>query len=318
MKSFLGFLAIFFVILTLTLGFPYFINWLVIKSCTYDISKIDWSKSGTFGDTYGALNAFFSGLALFGLIYTIYLQITQLNIQRQELKASKDESVMNRATDILYNQLEKINQEVQSVDFEMDDESGSGLKAFDILFKLFKNHNEQKKEFLDKKRNLPTDKDSDGFPKDQELKIFLGTTTLSAAIIISDHSKTIKRYISSISSSIYVLKEIITRKDLNADQVKELRNLFFLNIGQLQLSTLKLINDEISFFKENDYTFPLFFKKLYDDTSFYDNEVKSVFTIGDIISTILQFYSEDLTEENLALLKRLWKSELQNQHLSNL
>nr|WP_315232232.1 hypothetical protein [uncultured Flavobacterium sp.] len=51
----------------------------------------DWSKSGTFGDTFGAINSLFSGLALAGIIYTIYLQKIELGLQRKELEYTRDE-----------------------------------------------------------------------------------------------------------------------------------------------------------------------------------------------------------------------------------
>ncbi len=51
----------------------------------------DWSKSGSFGDTFGAINSLFSGLALAGIIYTIYLQKTELSLQREELKYTREE-----------------------------------------------------------------------------------------------------------------------------------------------------------------------------------------------------------------------------------
>ncbi len=51
----------------------------------------DWSKSGSFGDTFGAINSLFSGLALAGIIYTIYLQKTELGLQRKELKYTRKE-----------------------------------------------------------------------------------------------------------------------------------------------------------------------------------------------------------------------------------
>lgn len=51
----------------------------------------DWSASGAFGDTFGATNSLFSGLALAGLIYTVILQTEELKIQREELKLTRDQ-----------------------------------------------------------------------------------------------------------------------------------------------------------------------------------------------------------------------------------
>ena len=50
-----------------------------------------WADSGTFGDTFGAINALFSGLAFAGLIYTVLLQRNELALQRQELYLTRQE-----------------------------------------------------------------------------------------------------------------------------------------------------------------------------------------------------------------------------------
>ncbi|QQZ64479.1 hypothetical protein JI735_34125 (plasmid) [Paenibacillus sonchi] len=44
----------------------------------------DWGESGTFGDSFGVLNALFSGLALAGVIYTLNLQVRTFELQRKD------------------------------------------------------------------------------------------------------------------------------------------------------------------------------------------------------------------------------------------
>ena len=46
---------------------------------------------GTFGDMFGSVNAFFSGAALAGVIYTIALQRRELQLQRHELQLTRQE-----------------------------------------------------------------------------------------------------------------------------------------------------------------------------------------------------------------------------------
>ncbi|MEB3120418.1 MAG: hypothetical protein VKL41_04250, partial [Snowella sp.] len=48
----------------------------------------NWEQRGQFGDMFGAVNAFFSGLALVGIVYNIILQRKELRLQRQELDRS--------------------------------------------------------------------------------------------------------------------------------------------------------------------------------------------------------------------------------------
>lgn len=50
-----------------------------------------WAQRGQFGDMFGAINALFSGLALGGVIYAIFLQREELHLQRRELASTRDE-----------------------------------------------------------------------------------------------------------------------------------------------------------------------------------------------------------------------------------
>lgn len=51
----------------------------------------EWAESGQFGDMFGGLNAFFSGLAFLGVIYAILLQREELSLQRKELELTRKE-----------------------------------------------------------------------------------------------------------------------------------------------------------------------------------------------------------------------------------
>lgn len=51
----------------------------------------DNTNEALFGDSFGALNALFSGLAFAGIIYTIQLQRKELQLQREELKLTRKE-----------------------------------------------------------------------------------------------------------------------------------------------------------------------------------------------------------------------------------
>lgn len=61
-------------------------------STVFIIKGIDnWADRGTFGDLFGAVNALFSGLAFAGLIYTIFLQKEDLQMQREEIAQNRKE-----------------------------------------------------------------------------------------------------------------------------------------------------------------------------------------------------------------------------------
>jgi len=51
---------------------------------------------GVFGDAFGALNAFFSGLGFLGLAVAIYLQHRQLLIQSNELRLQREQLMLTR------------------------------------------------------------------------------------------------------------------------------------------------------------------------------------------------------------------------------
>lgn len=63
-------------------------------SVTNLISKPE--QQGQFGDMFGAANTLFSGLAFAGIIYTIWLQRTELKLQRIELRDTKEELKLSR------------------------------------------------------------------------------------------------------------------------------------------------------------------------------------------------------------------------------
>ena len=53
-------------------------------------NQYSWEVRGQFGDVFGALNAFFSGLAFAGVIYAIMLQREELALQREEMRLSRE------------------------------------------------------------------------------------------------------------------------------------------------------------------------------------------------------------------------------------
>ncbi len=59
---------------------------------------------GQFGDSFGAVNALFSGLALAGIVLTLIMQRQELALQREELKLTREE--MKRSSDALNSQVD--------------------------------------------------------------------------------------------------------------------------------------------------------------------------------------------------------------------
>lgn len=83
-------ITIFFILLT-----TLFIFWIFFGLSSYALLPLlidkDMTALGQFGDMFGAANSLFSAFAFAGVIYTILLQRTELQLQRQELEDTRAE-----------------------------------------------------------------------------------------------------------------------------------------------------------------------------------------------------------------------------------
>ena len=80
---------------------PWFIGVIILWTVYLSIIWLsNWplkEDKGEFGDTFGALNALFAGLAFAGVIYAILLQQRELKLQREELELQRKELEETRA-----------------------------------------------------------------------------------------------------------------------------------------------------------------------------------------------------------------------------
>ncbi len=116
---------------------------------TYFLLKdLGLDERGTLGDMFGTVNALFSGLAFAGIIITILLQRKELKYQREELKATRKEFVIQNKTlrtqrfeNTFFGLINLHNQIVKDIDFEKHDllsstsETFIGRDAFQQAFK---------------------------------------------------------------------------------------------------------------------------------------------------------------------------------------
>jgi hypothetical protein len=72
-------------------------NWYFLKD--------DQTTRGTFGDMFGGVNAFFSGLAFAVLVFTLLQQRTELSLQRKELAMTREELAGQRRALVSQNEL---------------------------------------------------------------------------------------------------------------------------------------------------------------------------------------------------------------------
>ena len=74
------------------------ILWIVYLCIVWMSTWLPKDDKGVFGDTFGALNALFAGLAFAGVIYAILLQRKELELQREELKDTRAEITGQKET----------------------------------------------------------------------------------------------------------------------------------------------------------------------------------------------------------------------------
>jgi len=57
--------------------------------CLFNLKNFEIKSAGEFGDTFGVLNAFFSGAAFLGFLYALSLQLDELMIQGQNYEKAE-------------------------------------------------------------------------------------------------------------------------------------------------------------------------------------------------------------------------------------
>ncbi|MCH2232165.1 MAG: hypothetical protein MK105_17650 [Crocinitomicaceae bacterium] len=122
----------------LIVGF-WLLAWLLIE---FGFTKHE--ERGTFGDMFGSINALYSGLALGGIILTIFLQKKELKYQRRELRETRRE-------------------------FEIQNETLKIQKFENTFFNLIRNHS-QMMDTLSEKREYSSDTVVDRYRALEEIK----------------------------------------------------------------------------------------------------------------------------------------------------
>lgn len=85
-----------FVMLTLIAGAIIYV-WLKVPNIMASgLTKAD--NAGTYGDSFGSVNALFTGLAFSGLVFSILLQQRQIRLQREDFLSQLDEMEDSRET----------------------------------------------------------------------------------------------------------------------------------------------------------------------------------------------------------------------------
>lgn len=94
-------------IIAVTLCFPLIVRYV------FGVSALD--EAGQSGDQYGSLNTLFSGLAFTAIIYTIYLQQRDLNVQQNALAKQQDEMEQQRLETFFFNLQDQIRKDRDNI-----------------------------------------------------------------------------------------------------------------------------------------------------------------------------------------------------------
>jgi hypothetical protein len=124
-KSWLLPLALLLIVVTLWLS-----SWAIIAWAFPTEGKTDgYTTRGQFGDMFGAVNSLFSGLALAGVVYTIYLQHREIEEQRKEAK--ENEEFRRSQTAALNAQVDALRSTVGSLQEQLSLQKQAALPALD-------------------------------------------------------------------------------------------------------------------------------------------------------------------------------------------
>jgi len=121
-----GLIAVIFTIY----GFAVELKWLFF-------SGKDASASGTFGDSFGALTAFFSALAFGGLMITIWQQQTELSLTREEMKDQKFENMLFKMLEIFASIVGDLDLRSKALN---NQQTATGRDCFAIFIKRLRVH----------------------------------------------------------------------------------------------------------------------------------------------------------------------------------
>lgn len=282
-KYLLLFIKIAFVFLALSFVFPFVVNYYFEN----------WQTSGTFGDTFGALNTFFSGLALSGVIVTILIQRTELanqrielSLQRNEMQETRKEFLLNRTTTLVYNQLDRFEKALSDLTIRASD--GAIYKGNDAVLYLDENENPVYK---------PYDKSEEQYSS--EMKVAL----IELLKIYTPNKSELEKFAHSAATAVDVLKRLIYKTDLEISELNDLKNLFFVNIGFINMGIIERISEvaklQLEYLEGMDYI--------------QNNLDLGTIMHADIfLKSINEFYKLRLTEENFEENKLKWINSLGN------
>ncbi|WP_111684514.1 hypothetical protein [Winogradskyella tangerina] len=165
--------------------------------------NFDNESRGTLGDMFGAINALFSGLALFGIIISILIQQKELNYQRQELEETRLEFKTNRITTILFKQLDYLNKVIDELTYNPTNKTETNT-AVNVSIEKFVS-------------NLDKLKENDNLNRIKEL--------------VDLNRKTIIKSVERINIVLELIENVLKTNNLESNDIAQMKKLFIGNIN---------------------------------------------------------------------------------------
>lgn len=242
----------------------------------------DWSKSAEFSDTFGAVGVILSGVTVAGLVITILIQQRELAfqrdelaLQREEMRGTRNEFLVNRITNIIYNQLER-------------NESALNTLIFAIRPGFIKRGSDALLQFHDTIQTHYVFYDR-GKTESQILKEFKKRTHKGLELYVSN-SRSISQFALLTFNATIVVREVLLKSGLTLKEMHELRDLYFLNIGTMQSEVMRDIvkkYDDFRYLESIDQGFVT-------SCGFDLSSLKYAYSL---MGAVLAFSDQEITEE---------------------
>ena len=98
-------------------------------------------ERGTFGDSFGAINALFSAFAFIGLVYTIFIQQKEISNQETTLGEQEINSIKSQFESTFFEIVKLLRNNYDKITFITNGQEHSGTTAINFLYREMKTRN---------------------------------------------------------------------------------------------------------------------------------------------------------------------------------
>jgi len=206
-------------------------------------------------------------------------QQSELRLQRSEMQETRKEFLINRTTNIVYNQLTRFEKFLSDLTINFKDEEYVGNDAISLL--------DEKKEIIGR----PIEK------TEEEYNIEMKIAIVNLVKLYTPNKSEFEKFAHNAYNTVEVLKRVIYKTNLEIEELNDLKNLYFVNIGFINMGVIEYISDyaddEFKYLEVEDY----------DENEI---EVAIVQRANIFFKSIKEFYRLQLTKDNFEDEKSKW------------